>query len=52
MGVEIERKFLVERVAWVPSASSTLFKQGYLSREHGRTVRARRAGEREFLTIK
>jgi adenylate cyclase len=55
MGVEIERKFLVRRDAWPGSSvvtKSTRFKQGYLSRERGRTVRVRRAGERAFLTIK
>jgi adenylate cyclase len=52
MGVEIERKFLVRRERWPGSSRSTLFRQGYLSREHGRTVRVRRAGERAFLTIK
>jgi adenylate cyclase len=52
MGVEIERKFLVNRELWPGSARSTLLRQGYLSRERGRTVRARRAGDRAFITIK
>jgi adenylate cyclase len=52
MGVEIERKFLVRRDIWPRTSTATLFRQGYLSREHGRTVRVRRAGERAFLTIK
>jgi len=52
MGVEIERKFLVRRDLWPGSSRSTLFRQGYLSRERGRTVRVRRAGDRAFLTIK
>jgi len=52
MGVEIERKFLVKRELWTGGSSSLLFRQGYLSREHGRTVRVRRAGDRAFLTIK
>jgi adenylate cyclase len=52
MGVEIERKFLVRRELWAPDSAGTLYRQGYLSREHGRTVRVRRAGERAFLTIK
>jgi adenylate cyclase len=55
MGVEIERKFLVRRDLW-PGASvitsSTPFQQGYLSRERGRTVRIRRAGDHAYLTIK
>ncbi len=52
MGVEIERKFLVRKDLWPGSNRSTLFQQGYLSREPGRTVRVRRAGEKAFLTIK
>jgi len=55
VGVEIERKFLVLRGAWPGAASidtSTRLQQGYLSRERGRSVRVRRAGERAFLTIK
>jgi adenylate cyclase len=55
MGVEIERKFLVRLDLW-PGASvvatRTRYQQGYLSRERGRTVRVRRAGDRAFLTIK
>jgi len=52
MGTEIERKFLVRRELWASSGRSTLFQQGYLCREEGRTVRARRAGGSAFLTIK
>lgn len=55
MGVEIERKFLVLRDLWpgrTSIAKSTPFQQGYLSREKGRTVRVRRAGDQAFLTIK
>ena len=55
MGVEIERKFLVRRDLWPGSSvikAVTFFRQGYLSRERGRTVRVRRAGDRAFLTIK
>jgi adenylate cyclase len=52
MGVEIERKFLVRREAWPSTTTATLFRQGYLSRDRGRTVRVRRAGDQAFLTIK
>jgi adenylate cyclase len=52
VAVEIERKFLVKKDLWTPSGAVTLFQQGYLSRERGRTVRIRRAGERAFVTIK
>jgi adenylate cyclase len=52
MGVEIERKFLVEGEAWRTLGESTLLRQGYLSLEPNRTVRVRIDGERAFLTIK
>ena len=55
MGVEIERKFLVRRELWPGTSTiekSTPYQQGYLSREPGRTVRVRRAGDQAFLTIK
>jgi adenylate cyclase len=52
MPVEIERKFLVHAELWRPADAGTHYRQGYLSRERGRTVRVRRAGERGFLTIK
>lgn len=52
VGVEIERKFLVKRDLWKGGDSSLVYQQGYLSRERGRTVRVRRAGDRAFLTIK
>jgi len=51
MGIEIERKFLVANDEW-RDASAVYFYQGYLSREKGRTVRIRIAGEQAFLTIK
>lgn len=52
MGVEIERKFLVEGDAWRTLGEATLLRQGYLSLEPTRTVRVRIDGERAFLTIK
>ncbi|MEW6024333.1 MAG: CYTH domain-containing protein [Pseudomonadota bacterium] len=52
MGVEIERKFLVEGDAWRTLGKSTLLRQGYLSTDATRTVRVRIDGERAFLTIK
>lgn len=51
MPVEIERKFLVAGSEW-KTATGTLYRQGYLSRNAGRTVRIRVAGEKAFLTIK
>jgi adenylate cyclase len=52
MGREIERKFLVVGDAWREGAVGTLYRQGYLSRETGRTVRVRVAGDAAYLTIK
>lgn len=53
MGIEIERKFLVTSDAWRDGAPAGLrMSQGYLSRQPGRTVRVRLAGDRAWLTIK
>jgi adenylate cyclase len=52
MGIEIERKFLVNGDAWRTLADGTVYRQGYLCVERGRTVRVRIAGETAFLTIK
>ena len=51
MGIEIERKFLVNGTAWKTS-SGTPYRQGYLNRDKHRTVRVRIAGDAAFLTIK
>lgn len=51
MGVEIERKFLVQGEGWRQGAGQRLV-QGYLNRDKARTVRVRMAGEQAFLTIK
>ncbi len=52
MAVEIERKFLVKSDLWREGASGEVYRQGYLNREKGRTVRVRLAGGRGYLTIK
>ncbi len=52
MGTEIERKFLVVGDAWRSLGSGSLYWQGYLVAEPGRTVRVRLAGEQGYLTIK
>jgi len=53
MAVEIERKFLVEDDRWRDGNPDGIrMAQGYLSREVGRTVRVRVAGEKAWLTIK
>ncbi len=51
MGVEIERKFLVQGEGWKQGQGQYL-NQGYLSRDPARTVRVRIAGESAWLTIK
>jgi CYTH domain-containing protein len=52
MGIEIERKFLVQGDAWRRLAPGTLYRQGYIMSGAGRTVRVRIAGDQGFLTIK
>lgn len=53
MGVEIERKFLVNGEGWrQPPERQQRLSQGYLSRDPARTVRVRIAGQQAFLTIK
>jgi adenylate cyclase len=37
---------------WQGTETSTLYRQGYLSRTPGCTVRVRRAGAKAFLTVK
>jgi adenylate cyclase len=51
MGVEIERKFLVQGGAW-RQGTGVRMVQGYLNRDKARTVRVRLAGDAAFLTIK
>ncbi len=52
MGVEIERKFLVEGDAWRALGEATLLRQGYLNADPVRTVRVRIEGDAGVLTIK
>jgi adenylate cyclase len=52
MGVEIERKFLVQGDGWRTQGEPVLLRQGYLSSQAERTVRVRIEGERALLTIK
>lgn len=54
MGVEIERKFLVDEEKWrknKPSSGQHIL-QGYLSKEIERTVRIRIKDKKGYLTIK
>jgi CYTH domain-containing protein len=52
MGVEIERKFLVQETGWKEGATGVPYRQGYLSSHRERTVRIRTAGDKGYLTIK
>ena len=52
MGIEIERKFLVEGDAWRVGASPSRIVQGFLSRDPERIVRVRLRDGEAFLTIK
>lgn len=54
MGVEIERKFLVDADQWaiVRPNEGTSIIQGYLSKSVGLTARVRINGNQGFLTIK
>ncbi|QJD96333.1 CYTH domain-containing protein [Mucilaginibacter robiniae] len=54
MGVEIERKFLVDKNRWqqLEKPEGTLYKQGYLLDSSEKVVRVRVAGENGYITIK
>ncbi|GAB3405418.1 CYTH domain-containing protein [Massilia agilis] len=52
MGVEIERKFLLEGGAWRALGEPSLMRQGYLNLDPARTVRVRIEGDQAWITIK
>ncbi|TDY34550.1 CYTH domain-containing protein [Janthinobacterium sp. 75] len=52
MGVEIERKFLLQGDAWRGLGQAVLLRQGYLSSARERVVRVRIEGVQAMLTIK
>jgi CYTH domain-containing protein len=52
MGMEIERKFLVNAALWVRESEGVTIRQGYLSSIAERVVRVRVAGDAAFVTIK
>jgi adenylate cyclase len=52
MGVEIERKFLVDAEKWQPEDEGTHMVQAYLGLAPNPTVRVRIKGEKAFITIK
>ncbi len=54
MGVEIERKFLVDPAKWekFDKPEGKVYRQGYLVNEKHKTVRIRTAGNQAFITVK
>lgn len=52
MAIEIERKFLVEGIAWRGLGTGQAYVQGYLATNAQGTVRIRTVGNRAYLTIK
>lgn len=54
MGVEIERKFLVDPEKWknLEKPEGVFFRQGYILKEKDKTIRVRLAGDKGFMTIK
>jgi adenylate cyclase len=54
MGIEIERKFLVNIELWekLPKQEPKDYKQGYLVNQDDRVVRVRIAGDQGYITIK
>ena len=52
MGLEIERKFLVNDSLWRWPDNGVLYRQGYIYTQNGNTVRVRIAGNQGYLTLK
>ncbi len=54
MGIEIERKFLVDKNQWerLSKSEGTRIKQGYLVNDNGKTIRLRIASGRAYITFK
>lgn len=54
MGIEIEKKFLVKKDAWerTEKGQGSLYSQGYLLTEPGKTIRVRLTDDAAYLTIK
>lgn len=52
MGVEIERKFLVNGTDWKNEGQARFYQQGYLCTDPDGTVRVRRVEEEGYITIK
>jgi adenylate cyclase len=52
MGTEIERKFLLKSDAWRSQAEGKLYRQGYVFKSTGVTVRIRIVGTQGYITLK
>ena len=54
MGVEIERKFLVDHEKWslVNKPQGTYLKQGYILNDVHKIIRVRIAGQQAYITLK
>ena len=52
MGIEIERKFLLQGEGWRTQGQPVLLRQGYLSADPACVVRVRIQDDAAFLTIK
>lgn len=54
MGIEIERKFLMNSEKWelLEKPAGEFYRQGYLLTEPTKTIRVRQTSEQGFLTIK
>lgn len=54
MGVEIERKFLVDHEKWnhLSKPGGSNFRQGYMVKDESKTIRVRVTDEEAFITIK
>lgn len=54
MGLEIERKYLVDHERWKQfnKPEGVAYRQGYLVNEQDKTIRIRTAGDKAFITIK
>src|SRR5260370_38816478 len=54
MGVEIERKFLVDHEKWerLSKPDGTHYRQGYLLNNPGQTIRVRVSDKQGFLNLK
>ena len=54
MGIEIERKFLVNKSKWQEAKdySGERYRQGYLMTDPNKTIRVRQTSDKGYLTIK